>query len=358
MYIYKIENKKLIEEINMNNIINICFSESARGSFKHAISTEVLKGNQKVITFFDDLSQGSIKDGVNIKERINWYNLIKGQDSINSLIYYDLDELKENYSIFHDEISKMGINDTLYLWYGSSSEFCGMLYTLELLKDKNLNIYLIDVKDTIIKRNDIALQARAAGEIIPENIEKYATAKIRLDSSRYEKLLNTWESLKKDNSILRVLKDGKVKSVDENYFDIDILKYTPKEFRNPVRTVGDVLGKSEDRISDEYIFWRIKELIKAGKIEYSGKAAVIGMKIKITEEGFKYLSTDKDAMRIWEENRKVEDQEEEMKNKCREQGRMEERIDIAKKLKNVLDDQTISDKTGLSVEQVKSLKGN
>lgn len=47
-----------------------------------------------------------------------------------------------------------------------------------------------------------------------------------------------------------------------------------------------------------------------------------------------------------------------MKNKCREQGRMEERIDIAKKLKNVLDDETISDKTGLSVEQVRSLEEN
>lgn len=342
----------------MNKIINICFSESAGGSFKHAISTEVLQGNQKVIAFFDDLSQGSIKGGLNIKERINWYDILKAEDTIKNFANYDVDELKENYNEFHDEISKIDSSDILHLWYGSSRELCGMLYTLELLKDRKLDIYIINVKETVIKRNDIALQVRTTGEIIPENIEKYVDPKRRLNSNEYKQLLNIWEELKKNNSILRVLKDGRVKSVDENYFDIDILKYTPKEFRNPVRTVGDVLGKSEDRISDEYILWRIKELIKAGKIEYSGKSGVIGMKIKITEEGFKYLSTDKDAMRIWEENRKAEEQEEEMKNKCREQGRIEERIDIAKKLKNVLDDETISDKTGLSVEQVRSLEGN
>ncbi len=273
-------------------------------------------------------------------------------------VFYDIDELKENYNTFHDEISKVDNSDTLYIWYGSSGEFCGMLYTLELLKDRKLNIYLIDVKDTVIKRKEIIFQARSTGEIIPENIEKYVAAKRKLDSNEYRELIDIWESLKKDNSILRVFNHGKVESVDENYFDIDILKYTPKEFRNPIRTIGDVLGKSEGRISDEYIFWRIKELIKSGKIEHNGKFGVIGMKIKITEKGLKYLSNDKDAMKTWEDDRKESEVEEEMRNKYRQQGIMEERIDIAKKLKDVLDDKTIAEKTGLSIEQVKSLEEN
>ncbi len=342
----------------MNKLINICFSQSAGGSFKHAISTNELEDNQKVIVLFDNLSQGSIKAGVNIEERINWCNIFKGEDPLKPFADYDIDELKENYNAFHDEISKVDNSDTLYLWYGSSGEFCGMLYTLELLKNRNLNIYLVNVKDTVIKRKEIEFQARSTGEIIPENIEKYAAAKRKLDSNEYRELLDAWESLKKDNSILRVLKDGKVESVNENYFDIDILKYTPKEFRNPIRTVGEVLGKSEERISDEYIFWRIKELIKAGKIEYNGKFGVIGMEIKVTEEGLKNLSTDKDAMMIWEEDRKASEEEAEIENKYRQQGRMEERIAMAKKLKDVLDDKTIADKTGLSIGQVKDLEGN
>ncbi|MBW9157783.1 DUF3658 domain-containing protein [Clostridium tagluense] len=342
----------------MNKIINICFSQSAGATLKHAVSTNELQYNEKVIVFFDNLSQGAIKSGVNIEERINWYNIFKGADPLKLFIDYDIEELKENYNAFHDEISNMDSSDTLYLWYGSSQEFCGMLYTLELLKDRKLNTYIIDVKDTVIKRNEIVFQVRTTGEIIPENLEKYAAAKRKLDSNEYKQFIDAWESLKKDNSILRALKDGKVKSVDESYFDIAILKYTPKEFRNSMRTVGEVLGKSEDKISDEYIFWRINELIKAEKIEYKGKFGVIGMEIKITEEGFKYLSTDKDAMKIWEEDRIDSEQEQDMKNKYREKGRMKEKIDIARNLKDVLDMETIAGKTGLSLEQVKNLQEN
>lgn len=340
----------------MNKIINICFSESAGGSFKHAISTKILQDNHEVIVFIDDLSQGPIKDGINIDQRINWYNIFNGEDSLKSFVNYDIDDLKENYSTFNELISKVAHSDTLYLWYGSSREFCGMLYALELLQDRNLDIYLINVKDTVIKRKEIEFKARSTGEIIPENIEKYAAAKRKLNLNEYRELIHKWELLKKDNSILRVIKDEKLESVDENYFDIDILKYTPKEFRNPIRTVGEVLGKSEERISDEYIFGRIKELIKTGKIEYNGKFGVIGMEIKITEEGLKYLSIDKDAMRIWEEDRKELEAEEDIRKKYRQQGIFEERIDIAKKLKDVLDDKTIAEKIGLSIEQIKNLK--
>lgn len=342
----------------MNKIINICFSQSAGALLSHAISTKELQDNEKVIVLFDNLSHGAIKGGVNIEERINWYNIFERANPLNLFTDSDIEELKENYNEFHDEISKMDSSDTLYIWYGSSQEFCGMLYTLELLKDEKLNTYIIDVKDTVIKHKEIVFQVRNTGEIIPENIEKYAAAKRKLNSNEYKQFLDAWESLKKDDSILRVLKDGNVKSVDENYFDIDILKYTPKEFKTSMRTLGDVVGKSEEKISDEYIFWRIKELIKAGKIEHNGKFGVIRMEIKITEEGLKYLSTDKDSMKIWEEYKKDSDQEQEMKNKYREKGRMKEKISIAQNLKDVLDIETIADKTGLSVEQVKNLQKN
>ncbi|MBX4271504.1 DUF3658 domain-containing protein [Clostridium estertheticum] len=338
----------------MNKIINICFSQSAGATLEYAISAKEPQDNEKVIVLFDNLSQGAIKGGVNIEERINWYNIFERADPLNLFTDSNTDELKENYNAFHDEISKIDSSDTLYIWYGSSQEFCGMLYTLEFLKGRKLNTYIIDIKDTVIKHKENVFQANNLGQIIPENIEKYAAAKRKLDSNEYKQFLDAWESLKKDDSVLRVLKDGKVKSVAENYFDIDILKYTPKEFRKSARIVGNVVGNSENKISDWYIFWRIKELIKAGKIECNGKFRFIIMEIKITQEGLKYLSTDKDAMKIWEEYKKESDQEQEMKNKYREKGRMEEKIAIAQNLKDVLDIETIADKTGLSVEQVKS----
>lgn len=337
----------------MNNIVNICFSESAGGTFRVAIKMNQLHGQQKVIVLSDDLSQGTIEGGVNIEKRSNWWKSIDEEEYFTD---YEEMDLKEIYSEFYNEISKIDDKDTLYLWYGSSKEFCGMLYTLELLKDRDLNIYLINVTDMIIRYKDTIHLVKGTGEIMPDNIDKYISLKQKLDSNKYGELLSTWELLKKDNSILRIFKNEKIKSEDENYFDMDILKYTPKEFRKSARIVGSVMGNSEVEISDDYIFWRVKELVKSGKVDYSGKFGIMReMEIKITEEGLKHLSTNQKAMSVWGNNKKSSDQKEYMINRYIEEGRLEERINIAKRLKDVLDVKTIADKIGLTVGQIKNL---
>ncbi|QXE20084.1 DUF1835 domain-containing protein [Clostridium sp. 001] len=338
----------------MNNIINMCFSECAGAIFKIAIKMGELPENQKVIVFSDDLSHGPIKDEVDIEERINWWSTV---DQDEYFANCGVEDLKENYNTFHDEISKVENSNILYLWYGSGQEICGMLYALELLKDRNLNIYLINVTDTIVKHKDNVYFVRSVGQINPEDIKKYAVAKQKLDSNKYEELLSTWELLKKDNSMLRIFKNEKIKSEDENYFDIDILKYIPKEFRKSARIVGSAMGNSELEISDTYIFWRVKELVKCGKIDYSGKFGIMReMEIKITEEGVKRLRTNEKAMIVWKNNKKSSDVKEYTINQYIEEGRLEEKVNIAKKLKDVLNVKIIADKTGLTIGQVKNLK--
>ncbi|MBU3176884.1 DUF1835 domain-containing protein [Clostridium estertheticum] len=342
----------------MNNIVNICFSESAGGKFRVAIRMNELDGQQKVIVLSDDLSQGPIKGEVNIEERINWGSIVDEEEYFAS---YGADDLKENYNTFYNEISKINDKDTLYLWYGSSQEFCGMLYALELLKDRNLNIYLINATDTIVKDKDNVYLSRAVGDIIPQYIDKYTSLKQKLNSNKYKQLLDTWKLLKNDNSILRVFKNEQIKSVDENYFDIDVLKYTPKEFKKSARIVGSIIENSDVEISFDYILWRVRKLVKLGKIDYTclqvryGTFENMEIEIKITEEGLRLLNTNQKAMSVWKSNKESLDYEEYMVNEYIKEGRLEEKISIAKKLKDVLDSKTIADKTGLTIGQVKNL---
>ena len=268
---------------------------------------------------------------------------------------------KENYNTFCNEISKINDKDILYVWYGSSQEFCGMLYALELLKDRNLNIYFINATDTIVKDKDYVYLAKDTGDIVPQYIDKYTRLKQKLSSNKYKQFLDTWELLKKDNSILRVFKNEQIKSVDENYFDIDVLKYTPKEFRKSARIVGSIIENSDVEISDEYILWRVRKLVKLGKIDYTclqvsyGTFENMEIEIKITAEGLRLLSTNQKAMSVWKNSNESLDDEEYMVNEYIKEGRLEEKISIAKKLKDVLDSKTIADKTGLTIGQVKNL---
>ena len=68
--------------------------------------------------------------------------------------YCDVNAFKNNYIKFYDNISKINDGDTVYIWYGHcNSEISGMLYTLYLLKDTKVDVYSINVSDKIVENN-------------------------------------------------------------------------------------------------------------------------------------------------------------------------------------------------------------
>ncbi|WP_244835032.1 DUF1835 domain-containing protein [Clostridium sp. BJN0001] len=269
----------------MNRIIHICFSESARGSLKYAINQKIIEG-EKVISFFDDISQGPIF--CSIDKRLDW---LKNTLSKDEYYYENINDIKENYIEFQEEIAKLDDTNSIYFWYGQNAiEICGLMYALEILKDKWKNVYLINVSDMPMKVNCGLYIPRSVGEIMPEKFSEYIKVNKKITKDKYIELLAQWNMLKKEKSNLRIFKDEKVKNISEDYFDILILKYTPKEFKKSSRTIGDVLGNSEILISDSYIFWRVKELIKSQKINYRGNFNVMRYcEISISNKGLDYL---------------------------------------------------------------------
>jgi hypothetical protein len=340
----------------MGKLIHIVYSESAKGSFKQAIKGKFITGD-KLIALYDDISNGEINNLKDYKSREAWWNELYGEECF----YCDVNAFKNNYIKFYDNISKIDNGDTVYIWYGHcNSEISGMLYTLYLLKDTKVDVYSINVSEKIVGNNQGRLFtyiASSTGEIIHEKLGEYFKLARKIESDEYEKLLSQWNQLTKENSLLRSYKNGEMVSLNEDYFDKEILKFTEDEYKKSARTVGDVLCNTEPRISDVIIFWRIKQLVKMGKISYKGKFGVMReMEICITNDGLKYLSSDKEAMNFWNERKIANEKKMEFINDIKEQGRLEERIKIAKKLLGVLDIETIADKTGLTIGQVRNFK--
>ncbi|WP_155392915.1 DUF1835 domain-containing protein, partial [Clostridium sporogenes] len=137
----------------------------SKGSLKYAINKKIIEG-EKVISFYDDISQGPIKGGIDKDKRIDW---LKKTISKDEFYYEDIDELMESYEEFQKEISNVRDTDTIYFWYGQNAiEICGLMYTLELLKDKWENAYFINVSDLPMKSEYGIYIPRCTGEIMPE----------------------------------------------------------------------------------------------------------------------------------------------------------------------------------------------
>nr|WP_319001344.1 DUF3658 domain-containing protein [Clostridium estertheticum] len=165
------------------------------------------------------------------------------------------EEIEDSYKKLHEKITKFKDED-IYLWYGNSAmETCGMLHVLSMLEEKIENVCTINVSDITYntgKRNDYT--PRVVGELTPERLGEFIGINQSMDFSRYSSLMSLWKQLKREKSNLRIYEDKEVKSVQEDYYDEMILRYTYKKFMYSARTVGEVIGKVESYVSDSIIF--------------------------------------------------------------------------------------------------------
>lgn len=337
----------------MAKIINICFSEIAKDVMEQATKFRLIN-DQKVIVFIDELSHGPISNLIDVHERIKWISSLKwGEFSLD----YNDDELMVSYNEFYREIEKINSGDKIYFWYEECvNEMCDIMYTLKLLENKSLDIYMVNTLELFTKylRYNIS---RSIDEIAPEEFKACINkvgAKLHIDKQK--ELLNQWEALQSENSSLRILKEGKLISVSGDYFDKDILKFTEKKLTKVIRVIGSAAAHSEIGISDFYMRSRVKKLIESKKIRYEGKfGSMREMEIAIKEEGLKYLKNYPEAIEFWNKREEKEEKETAYIKELKNQGRMEERIEIAKKLMDVLDIKIIVEKTGLSEEKIKNL---
>jgi predicted transcriptional regulator len=290
----------------MGKIIHMVFSESAEGSFKQAIKIKSIVAD-KLIALYDNLSNGVINDLTDLKSRKMWLNELNGEENY---IYYDLNDITENYNKFHNDISEINDGDIVYLWHGHCDrEICGMIYTLHLLKDKAINAYIVNVSDKIVENNHgmvVEIIASSATEIVPEKLGVYLKLARKIERDEYNDLVTQWTDLLKENSLLRSYVNGKMVSISEDYFDKDILKFTDKKYMKESRIFCEALANIEPRITEAYMFWRIKELVRLGKMSFKGKfGAIREMQICITDKGLEYLSGFHDSMNFWNERKRA-----------------------------------------------------
>ena len=78
--------------------------------------------------------------------------------------------------------------------------------------------------------------------------------------------------------------------------------------------------------------------------------------IEKAEQKIEYLSSDEETMRIYYERERSLHERANMISSAEERGKNDKAIEIAKNLLDVLDNETIAVKTGLSIEEVKELR--
>lgn len=260
---------------------HIVFGISAGTLIKHTLQND----NQHFIIFDDILSIGPI-DGLHdddgIERRWDWLRS-------NNM----MEESSERCERFKQNIQKLNLleDDEVVIWYAdNAAERIGLWYVMSYLM--NHKVTAINISEMIhrINHSNKTFDILYSGEVNMQQVQEiYALKREWLTSERKMSLIHDYKNI--ERGTLRVIVSAAVAAVSENYFDDEILETVRRltvgeDSVLMTRVVGEMLGLMNDYVGDEFIKYRIFELVKMKKLTVCGEnkdyrsRQMAGIKIK------------------------------------------------------------------------------
>ncbi len=108
-------------------------------------------------------------------------------------------------------------------------------------------------------------------DILPKEAVKAKRLARPITLSEYEVDPDEWKKISEENAAVRILEGGKkIAGKDETFYDNDLLKNTTTEWQKAWRVLSNTLHRMKIKTGDVYIMWRMKQLIREGRIEAIG----------------------------------------------------------------------------------------
>lgn len=257
-------------------MIHIVFNESEVDLMKQVIELdETLIG--EVIHIRDDYAVGPLA-GIETEEgwqaRTNWWL------ELMEYSHYSKSDIKEVDDRETIKQLKNKLNDDteeqLWIWMGQNQhDVCGYYRLISELSEYQGRVMVLYMNNLpFINEKGQIFYPSWLNEIQPKEFLKAKKLARPVTLSEFEIDPDEWRKLCDENNLVRILEGGKkIVGKEESFYDDEIIKNLTTEWQKAWRLVGNTLHRMKIKTGDVFIEWRIKELIKAGKIEVTGDVA-------------------------------------------------------------------------------------
>lgn len=257
--------------------VHIVFGDSSAGSLKIALSND-----EKVIRFSDQFSIGPIHQldtEKGLEQRKKWLFLHINQDEQRT--HSCIEDFQQTLT----EISSIPEHIPVYIWTANNAhEQTAARLIIHVLKGRKNAIRLINTYTTYQNHwptSPEEFYPRSTGEVMSEKLKIIYAANKKdqpLTEQFRNKLVAEWEKLTGTAEVLRIWEEDQVKSVPENYFDAFIVEkarylhneQTEHNFIKSARLIGEVIGYLNQYTGDEFIEYRVRQLILQGIFDIEG----------------------------------------------------------------------------------------
>ncbi|SFW24433.1 DUF1835 domain-containing protein [Chitinophaga sancti] len=267
--------------------VHIVFGESSVAPIQGAFELdEQLKGD--ILYFEDDLSIGPLfiidtKDGQ--AGRRQWWNQLAGVEPAPAaplLVENEAEaqpveeETSPDPEKFKELKSRLKADPELqvWIWAGQNArDVSGYFWLVSQLYDFAGRIFIIYL-------NNLPFLNEKGGVFYPTHLHQILSKEFlkakklarAISLAEFELDGDEWSRLMNENAGIRLLEGGKkLRGEPVTFYDKDLLAASNAEFQKANKVINQVTGKMKYPVMDQYLGWRVKELVKQGKLESKGE---------------------------------------------------------------------------------------
>ncbi|ATL48553.1 hypothetical protein COR50_16055 [Chitinophaga caeni] len=109
-------------------------------------------------------------------------------------------------------------------------------------------------------------------QVLPKEFLKAKKLARPVSLAEFELDNDEWHRLMNENAGIRMLEGGKkLKGEPATFFDKEIMQLVQNDFVKASKVINQLVGKLKFPITDIFLNWRMKELVKEGQLEHKGE---------------------------------------------------------------------------------------
>jgi len=166
----------------------------------------------------------------------------------------------------------------VWIWAGQNArDVSGYYWLVSQLYDFSGRIHIIYLNNLpFLNDKGAVFYPTHLHQILPKEFLKARKLARPVSLAEFELDGDEWHRLMNENAGIRLLEGGKkLKGEPVAYYDKDLLQVCSKEFQKASKVVSQLTGKMKFPVPEQFLGWRLKELIKEEKLESRGELKTV-----------------------------------------------------------------------------------
>ncbi|HVI46657.1 MAG TPA: DUF1835 domain-containing protein [Chitinophaga sp.] len=272
------------------SLVHIVFGQSSVPVLTEAVGMDE-KMQGEILYFEDDLSVGPLfildtKEG-QANRRLWWQQISSVTAPVTETAAATVttaapqeEDAPGDADLFRQIKARLKEDTTLevWVWAGQNArDVCGYYWLISQLYDFAGRIHIIYLNNLpFLNDKGAVFYPTHLHQILPKEFLKAKKLARAVSLAEFELDGEEWHRMMNENAGIRLLEGGKkIKGEPTLFYDKELLAQTGKEFVKAWRVAQQVTGKLKYPVMDQFLGWRLKELVREGRLESKGELKTI-----------------------------------------------------------------------------------